>query len=238
MRKVVIELVYQPDIDPIMDMFIEHRRLVSKTINFSVTDQSLWRIDRITGSADALNKLESVLTDPSDCSECLTDETCSTEWKFEILSSTPTSRSIYTHGTDISHCHSVPHLAIKNFGTGLLFEAKRQDNRYIWSILSPTEIEAGSFYESLSADLKDGINLKLSQLSELTEWEDNILSFVDLPHEQRDALETAVELGYYETPREIETTELASHLGVPRSTLQYRLQRAEAWLAKIFANRR
>ncbi|WP_458189992.1 helix-turn-helix domain-containing protein [Haladaptatus sp. NG-WS-4] len=68
------------------------------------------------------------------------------------------------------------------------------------------------------------------------EWEDDVLSLVDLPYEQRKALETAVEQGYYETPHDIKTHELAAHLDIPRSTLQYRLQRAEAWLAKLFAD--
>nr|WP_231753940.1 helix-turn-helix domain-containing protein [Natronomonas sp. CBA1123] len=44
----------------------------------------------------------------------------------------------------------------------------------------------------------------------------------------------AVEAGYYETPREIETYELAEQLGIPGSTLSYRLRRAEAWLAKRY----
>lgn len=236
MRELVIELLYRPQVDPVMDIFIENERLMSKTVNFSVTSQSLWRIDRITGPAEALNQLEERLFNPTDCNECLTDETCSTEWDYEVLSSTPTSRTVYTHGVAIEECHSVPHLAMERFGTGLLFEAKRQDNRYTWRVLSPAEIHAGPFYESLSADLKDGIDVQLTQLSEFTEWEDDVLSLVDLPYEQRHALEIAVEQGYYETPREINTAELADHLDIPRSTLQYRLQRAEAWVAKLFAD--
>lgn len=200
MRELVIELLYEPHVDPVMDTFSENERLISKAVNFSVTSESLWRIDRITGPADALNQLEQVLFDPTDCNECLTGDTCSTEWEYEMLTSTSTSRTVYTHGVAIEDCHSVPHLAIENFGTGLLFEAKRRDNRYIWRVLSPTEIRVGPFYESLGADLKDGIEVQLTQLSELTEWEDHVLSLVDLPYEQRCALETAVELGYYQTP--------------------------------------
>lgn len=236
MRELVIELLYQPQIDPVMDIYIENERLISKTVSFSVTAQSLWRIDRITGPADVLTQLKEVLFDPTDCNECLTDGTCSTEWNYELLSSTPTSRTVYTQGVGFEDCHSIPHLAMENFGTGLLLEAERRDNRYVWRVLSPTEIRAGPFYESLSADLKEGIDVRLTQLSDFTEWEDDVLSLVDLPYEQRHALETAVEQGYYETPREINTAELADHLNIPRSTLQYRLQRAEAWLAKLFAD--
>nr|WP_256487745.1 MULTISPECIES: helix-turn-helix domain-containing protein [unclassified Haladaptatus] len=54
---------------------------------------------------------------------------------------------------------------------------------------------------------------------------------VDLPYEQRKALETAVEMGYYDDSESVHFAELSDQLGVPRSTFRYRLQRAEAWLA-------
>ncbi|MFB6176769.1 MAG: helix-turn-helix domain-containing protein [Halobaculum sp.] len=40
--------------------------------------------------------------------------------------------------------------------------------------------------------------------------------------------------GYYETPRECTVTELSDRLDVARSTLQYRLQRAESQLLAAF----
>ena len=55
-----------------------------------------------------------------------------------------------------------------------------------------------------------------------------------VPAEQREALQTAVEHGYYETPRKVDLSELAAEIGIPRSTLSYRLRRAEAQLAKQF----
>jgi predicted DNA binding protein len=55
-----------------------------------------------------------------------------------------------------------------------------------------------------------------------------------LPAEQDAALRAAVEHGYYETPREVDVGELAAHLDVPRSTLTYRLRRAEEYLAKQY----
>ena len=52
-----------------------------------------------------------------------------------------------------------------------------------------------------------------------------------LPYEQREALETAVAAGYYETPRDVHLSDLAAEADIPESTLRYRLRRAEAWLA-------
>jgi len=48
----------------------------------------------------------------------------------------------------------------------------------------------------------------------------------------RRPLRAAVEHGYYESPREIDAGDLADHLDIPRSTLTYRLRRAEEHLAK------
>jgi len=52
--------------------------------------------------------------------------------------------------------------------------------------------------------------------------------------EQEAALRAAVEHGYYESPREVDVADLATHLDVPRSTLTYRLRRAEEHLAKQY----
>jgi len=55
-----------------------------------------------------------------------------------------------------------------------------------------------------------------------------------LTAEQDAAVRAAVDHGYYKTPREIETYELAEKLDIPGSTLSYRLRRAEAHLAEAY----
>jgi predicted DNA binding protein len=55
-----------------------------------------------------------------------------------------------------------------------------------------------------------------------------------VPPAQREALQAAIEHGYYETPRQIDLSDLAAIVEVPRSTLSYRLRRAEAQLVKQF----
>lgn len=49
----------------------------------------------------------------------------------------------------------------------------------------------------------------------------------ELTETQRMVLQAAVEAGYYEHPRKIHLVELASRLGMPRSTLQHHLREAE-----------
>jgi len=59
-----------------------------------------------------------------------------------------------------------------------------------------------------------------------------------LTDRQETVLLTAVELGYYDTPRECTLTELADHLGVAKSTCSETLHRAEETVVKRFAERR
>ncbi len=54
--------------------------------------------------------------------------------------------------------------------------------------------------------------------------------------EQRRLIETALERGYYDTPRECTLTELADHLGIAKSTASERLHRAEGAIIRAFAD--
>jgi len=49
-------------------------------------------------------------------------------------------------------------------------------------------------------------------------------------------LEAAVERGYYSRPREVTVSDLSDELGVPRSTVQYRLRSAEDLVVSQFVD--
>jgi predicted DNA binding protein len=49
----------------------------------------------------------------------------------------------------------------------------------------------------------------------------------DLPPQNREILEKAVRLGYYDWPRRISLSSLSKTINLPKSTLSYRLRRAE-----------
>ncbi|MFB6196355.1 MAG: helix-turn-helix domain-containing protein [Haloplanus sp.] len=51
---------------------------------------------------------------------------------------------------------------------------------------------------------------------------------------QRELVETAVERGYYDTPRTCTLTELAGHLDIAKSTASERLHRAESAIIRAF----
>lgn len=59
-----------------------------------------------------------------------------------------------------------------------------------------------------------------------------------LSDRQRSLLATAVDLGYYDTPRTCTLTELAEYLGIAKSTASERIHRAESAVIKAFVEER
>lgn len=90
----------------------------------------------------------------------------------------------------------------------------------------------GTLYENLTGRLRDGLSFETGHLRDVNGWESDLLNDVTLPGEQRIALRTAYEHGYYDTPSEATLEEIAEELGIPRSTLSDRLRRAEAQLVQ------
>lgn len=75
-----------------------------------------------------------------------------------------------------------------------------------------------SKYESAGAE---------PELRKVGEYEGDDEPLDSLTDRQREMVETAYEMGYYEVPREVSTEELAEELGVDGSTVSEGLQRAE-----------
>ena len=90
-------------------------------------------------------------------------------------------------------------------------------------------------HDEIRNDLRDGLSLTVERLGEPPCLLEDGRVRTDLTPEQKSALEAAPSHGYYEEPRQSTVTELADEIGVPNSTFQYRLDRAEAWLAEQFA---
>lgn len=236
MQEFVFTVTYEKGSDPISDVLIDYPDVVMTLLNCSVTEDRIWFLNRITGPAAALDRLDDIFLDPSHCNECLDAELCDTKWTYELLSSGETSRTVYSYGTDGEDCHSIPGLGVAHLGDGLFHDAERRGDQYRWRILVPEDAELGDLYETIDSGLRDGLRLSLDHLKEPTRWGDTVVSLADIPYEQRKTLRAAVEQGYYETPRGVTTQELADELDVPQSTVQYRLSRAEAWLATEFAS--
>lgn len=194
----------------------------------------MWRLDRVRGPPPALDAIEEVLFESERCEECIGSRNCHGGSEYEVVAATERSRTIYVYRPELEGCHSIPYLATVQLGDGLLFETTRREHQYRWRILLREDTAVGELYDTLQTDLREGIELDLQHLSTPTHWGDVAVTIADLPSEQRMALEAAVEHGYYEQPRASTAAEIATELGLPQSTFQYRLQHAEAWLASRF----
>jgi predicted DNA binding protein len=92
-------------------------------------------------------------------------------------------------------------------------------------------------YDTLAASLRDGLTFNFDHLTPVTSSPMTPFESRSLRSEQRRVLEVAFEAGYYETPRETTLDDIADRLDWPRSTVSYRLRRAEAEVVAEFLSR-
>ncbi|SEV98435.1 helix-turn-helix domain-containing protein [Natrinema salifodinae] len=237
MREFAFTIEYDKGADPLMDVFIEYPDAHARTISCHMSPNGVWRVDRIAGPEEALERIDEIYTAPEHCNECIGSRHCHTNWEHEILESNPSRRTIYTYRPSASDCHSVLHLACIYLGEGIVPAAERRGNRYEWRILMRDDADASGLHEALNEELRDGLRVNFRQIGGPSYWAEEAISLAELPHEQREAIEAAVRSGYYETPRNASMADIAEVLDIPRSTLQYRLQRAESWIIGCFVSR-
>lgn len=234
MREYVFLLKYDRGVHPVRDAFIDHPRVVATALDISSALDGGWRIERLTGPEHALDAIESAYFNEQ-CNDCTyPTPACDATFEYQILEHEPTVRTIYRYVTDISYCHAISYLALKTLGNGLIFDAVQRGPYYEWRLLVPTEENIDAFHETLREDLPDGVSLQVRRVSTPERWLHARRSQdgMDLPYEQREALETAIQMGYYDYPREATLGDIAAELNIPLTTLRYRLRRAEAWATK------
>lgn len=235
LRELVFDVTYTSGVDPVADIFIEYSGLISTSVTCTMTANNVWYLERFAGPPDALEELDAVLDDLTCCGDDEIDaERRYSNWSYKILSRERHSRTVCAYGTNVDTSRSIPHLAAVHVGEGLLYETERRADQCRWRILMPQDIPIENLYDVIRTELPAGLTLKFDHLSDPNHWGDDTVTVTDLPYDQREALEAAVVHGYYETPREITAQELAEQVDVPQSTFQYRLSRAEAWLATQF----
>lgn len=159
---------------------------------------------------------------------------CRLDWEHEVLAERPTSRLIYSKQSEGEGCRSVPYLVTRRLGDGALCRAQQYGNAYEWNVLVDDDRELSPVYEELEANLRPGLELTFERVDGSPDWTTDRPDADDLPPEQREALRAAIERGYYDTPRRMSLQEVAEAERIPVSTLQYRISRAEAWLAKNY----
>jgi hypothetical protein len=234
MREFTFEIEYEPGVDPIADVFIEYPETVARSLDGYVTTEQFWRIERVSGPTNALDRIRDVRFDDAACGESLTNRDCVATRYHDVLERNETELILYTYLEDIQACESVHTLAGKHLPPGLVFETHRREHRHSWRVLMRSDASVGVLYDEIAARLHDGLSFHMGHLRDADGWQRDPLASVTMPTEQQTALRVAVEGGYYQTPRATTLNDLATDLDIPRSTLSYRLRQAEAQLARRY----
>ena len=232
MRELVFTLEYEPGCNAVADTLMSHSKTEIRSLSLHATAESLWRVDLATGDESALAAVKSTFETADYYADCLATDHCGATQTTDVLEHSDDRLVLYSYWERTPECSSVPHLALSALGEGALFETTHQQRSYTWRIIHSGG-NVGQFFAALEDAVGDCATLDIQRLTEATppEYrttaEDNRLS-----PEQETALQADVHHGYYDTPRNVSASELSEILSVPRSTLTYRLRRAEAQLAK------
>ncbi|ELZ93077.1 helix-turn-helix domain-containing protein [Haloferax sulfurifontis] len=234
MREVVFTIEYERGADPLMDVFIESPDLYARSMQVQATSEAVWGIEKLVGTPSVLDeydeRLERVAQESSLAGMCGAPVT---EYRYEMLSSNPESRKIYSLQREGDGPRSLPIAAANHLGEGVIMRSERHGDQFRWHLLVDGSL--GTLHDDVRANLRDGLSLTVERLGEPPCLLEDGRTQHDLTTAQKTALEAALTRGYYEEPRKASVSEIAEEIDVPSSTLQYRLNRAEAWLAEQFA---
>ncbi len=234
MREFVFTITYDEGEDRLIDLLVESPGAQSSALVCSLTGGSAWRLDRVTGGSDAVERAASILTDDSYTGLSVSARTCSLDKYSDVLEETPGSRVVFSYFDDIARCDSVPTITNRYIEGGLLFAVTREGDAERWRVLMQDDTKVGMLYDTLAASLRDGLTFQFDHLKRVTSSPLTPFESRSLRSEQRRVLEVAFDEGYYETPRETTLDDIADRLEWPRSTVSYRLRRAEAEVVSEF----
>lgn len=235
MRELVFALEYAPGTNAVADILAANPETTIRSLSCHVTPGNLWRVDLVTGGAPALDDLAATVANAEYYTDCLARRDCEADWDTQVLDRAAETLVLYSYWTRTPSCTSIPHLALDHFGDGLIFETTWVGHRYEWRIIAPGDTAYHDFLGTIEDEIDGTTGVTFVRVGETGGDTPPADGGPSLTPEQDAAIRAAVEHGYYETPREIETYELAEELGIPGSTLSYRLRRAEAHLATAYA---
>lgn len=229
-------ITYDVGADEYTDQFIQRESLRSEALYACLDPSKMWVLEVVTGDPQDLTAVDDLLLDESLDRYSVSGRPCTATRRVSRLTEKSRQRTTYTHVSDISYCDAIPLIAVKYVSDGVLFRQTRSGETAQWHILVQDDESVGMLYDTVSGRLADGLQFSFDHLTQLDQWESRLLSPSGIRAEQRETLTAAVNHGYFETPREVTLDELATELGLPRSTVSYRLRRATAELAKSFVD--
>jgi predicted DNA binding protein len=234
MREFVFEIRYDNGVDELMDLFIETPEARSTTFLCSMGNAQLWRLDRITGPTSVVEDATALLTDSEYNQLSISDRTCGGRHYSDVLETGSQRSLVYSYFEDLVHCDSVPTITNRYINGALLFEIIRQESTERWRILMENDKKVGMLYDTLGGLMQEGLSFHFQHVNDATGPILTLFDSVTIQPERSRVLELAAEEGYYETPRQTTLDELAAELDWPRSTVSYRLRKAEASLVEAY----
>ena len=233
MRELVFALEYEPGCNRVADTLADHPDARIRSLSLHATDEQLWRVDHATGPPDALDNIEDAFLTSDYYADCLATEDCGATQTTRVLDRTEDTLVLYSDWQRTPMCASVPHIARDHLGDGVLFETRHEGRHYTWRLIHAGEGNVAAFFDDLRTAVGECAQMEMLRTADTAAAANSgDETGSGLTPEKEAALQAAVEHGYYESPREVDIGELATHLDVPRSTLTYRLRRAEEHLAK------
>ncbi|XVH33260.1 helix-turn-helix domain-containing protein (plasmid) [Haloferacaceae archaeon DSL9] len=233
MREFVFALEYAPGTNAVADILADNPETKIRSLSCHVTPDNLWRVDHVSGGHDALDDLTGTVATAEYYTDCLARRDCEADWETQVLDHTDDALVLYSYWSRTPSCTSIPHLALDHFGDGLIFKTTWGGRRYEWRIIAPDDTTYHAFRSAIESEIDDTTGVAFIRVGDADDATPNDRA-LSLTPEQDAAVRAAVEHGYYQTPRGIETYELAEKLDIPGSTLSYRLRRAEAQLAEFY----
>ncbi len=235
MRELVFALDYEPGCNRVADTLADHPDARIRSLSLHATDEHLWRVDHATGEPTALAAIEDAFLTADYYAACLATEDCGATQETQVLDHTADTLVLYSYWERTPRCASVPHIARDHLGEGVLFETRHEGRHYTWRLIHSGEGDVAAFFADLEATVGDCARTEMLRTTDTSVPPVGTAAGAGgLSPEQEAALRAAVEHGYYESPRAVDVADLADHLDVPRSTLTYRLRRAEEYLAKRY----
>lgn len=235
MRELAFALEYEPGCNRVADALAAHPGTRIRSLSLHATAERLWRVDHVSGTPDALDAIGEALTDSDYYADCLATDHCGATQATEVLDRSADTLVVYSYWERTPECSSVPHLARDHLGDGVLFETRNEGRHYTWRVIHSGDGDVAAFFADLESAVGDCADMEMLRTADTAALSGTpVADHDDLSAEQEAAVRAAVEHGYYESPRDVDVSDLAAHLDVPRSTLTYRLRRAEEHLAKRY----
>lgn len=236
MREFQFSLVYDEGVNDYVDFLRDHGTLRSEALVSCLDPNEFWRLELVTGDRDALAAADPLLEDETVDRESISGRNSQADRHHSVLESDASHRVLYTHATEIQYHDAVPTVAAQYLDGGALFEVVREGATATWRVLVRDDERVGMMYDAVTGRLADAVSVEFDSVERAEGWHNPLAGRVSLPEEQRETLELAVERGYFEEPRAVSVDELASELGVARSTASYRLRRATAALTEAYVD--